>query len=423
MTVSTPHRLLVAVLVTLLAAACFAAPASATLGSRITGILRDNGLSGGGTGVSVWRVGAPGAAYARNTRTLLAPASTMKLVTAATALHRWGPDHRFKTELYLPVAPATVPVGVIKGDVYLRGYGDPSLSTLSFQRTEFGLSTSCITEFVRELKALGVTKISGRVVGDASWFDGRRAVANWTPGVRDSCGPLSGLTVNEGLKDDEPVADPARYTARVLTTKLEAAGIVVTGGPRTGVTPDDAYLAVTLLSAPLSDLIRHMDKQSDNYFAEMMMKGLGRDFRNEGSTAAGLRVTRATLDALGLSRQDYRVYDGSGLSYSDRFTARVVAKLLRVMTTRADFRPFFDSLSIAGVDGTLRKRMRGTAAYRTFRGKTGTLNISSCLSGYVTDAAGHRLVVSMLMNGGPVNVWAAHRAQDAIAVALAKSRL
>jgi D-alanyl-D-alanine carboxypeptidase/D-alanyl-D-alanine-endopeptidase (penicillin-binding protein 4) len=117
------------------------------------------------------------------------------------------------------------------------------------------------------------------------------------------------------------------------------------------------------------------------------------------------------------------VYDGSGLSYSDRFNARVVAKLLRVMTTRADFRPFFDSLSVAGVDGTLRKRMRGTAAYRTFRGKTGTLNISSCLSGYVTSAGGNRLVVSMLMNGGPVNVWAAHRAQDAIAVALAKSRL
>ncbi len=423
MTVFAPRRVLLVALIALVALAAAAAPASATLNTRITGILRSYGLAGGSTGVSVWRADATSAAYARNTRTLLAPASNMKLVTAATALYRWGADHRFKTELYLSSEPAATPVGVVKGNVYLKGYGDPSLSTPSFQRTRLGIETSTINSFVGELKALGVTKISGHVVGDASWFDARQTVGSWTPGVKEDCGPLSGLTVNEGLKDDDRVADPARYAARVLTAKLETAGIDVTGSPQTGLTPDGSYLAVTLLSAPLSDLLRHMDKDSDNFFAEMMMKGLGRDFRAEGSTAAGLRATRATLDALGLSRADYRLYDGSGLSYSDRFNARMVAKLLRVMTRRADFTTFYSSLSVAGVDGTLLKRMRGTAAYANFRGKTGTLNISSCLSGYVTSTKGHRLVVSLLMNGGPVNVWAAHRAQDAIAVALAKSGL
>jgi D-alanyl-D-alanine carboxypeptidase/D-alanyl-D-alanine-endopeptidase (penicillin-binding protein 4) len=417
------RRVLLAALVVLVVVACVAAPAAATLNTRITGILRDYGLSGGGTGVSVWREGATHAAYARNSRTLLAPASNMKLVTAATALYRWGADHRFKTELYLPSEPVAIPVGVVKGNVYIKGYGDPSLSTPSFQRTTFGLETSTINSFVGELRALGVTRISGHIVGDASWFDARQTVRSWTPGVKAYCGPLSGLTVNEGLNDGKRVADPPRYTARVLTNKLRAAGIDVTGGPQTGRTPDGSYLAVTLLSAPLSDLVKHMDKESDNFFAEMMMKGLGRDFRAEGSTVAGLRVATATLDKLGLSRADYRLYDGSGLSYSDRFNARMAAKLLRVMTTREDFKPFYASLSVAGVDGTLEKRMRGTAAYRNFRGKTGTLRISSCLSGYVTNAAGRRVVVSMLMNGGAVNVWAAHRAQDAIAVELAKSRL
>jgi serine-type D-Ala-D-Ala carboxypeptidase/endopeptidase (penicillin-binding protein 4) len=422
MTVPLWRRLLLVALIPL-AALGWAAPARATLNTHITRVLRDYGLAGGSASVIVWRDGAPKAAYARHTLTLLAPASNMKLVTAATALCRWGADHRFKTELYVPAEASSTPVGVLKGNIYLKGYGDPSLSTLSFQRTEFGLETSCITSFVKELRVLGVTRISGRVVGDASWFDSRQTVSSWTPGVKEDCGPLSGITVNEGLRDDRRVADPARHAARVLTSRLEAAGIEVTGGPRTGSTPDDAHLAVTLLSAPLSDLIQHMDKESDNFFAEMMLKGLGRDFRTQGTTAAGLRVARATLDASGLSRADYRLCDGSGLSYSDRFNARMVANLLRVMAARSDFTTFFQSLSVAGVDGTLRKRMRGTPAYRNFRGKTGTLNISSCLSGYVTNAEGHRLVVSMLMNGGPVNVWAAHRAQDAIAVALAKSRL
>lgn len=407
------------------ALAVTATPARAGVQSRILEILKNNGFAGPRTAVTVWTEGANRAAYARNSRTLLVPASNMKLVTSTTALFRWGPDHRFKTELYLPAAYAAQPydIGVVKGSIFLKGYGDPSLSMPSFQKNRLRIATSSLTTFVSHLKALGVTKIAGRVIGDDTWFDDRRTVSNWKPGLKDYCGPISALSVNEGLFEGERVDNPPRYAARRLRDALEAAGIEVTGGVRSGVVPDGAYLAVTIESAPLKTLLKPLNKDSDNFFAEMLLKGLGRDFRGAGTTAAGLRVSRATMRAFGLSDDMFRLYDGSGLSYRDRLSAAGVAKLLRVMTARDDFPVFYASLTIAGRDGTLRKRMRGTAAEANFRGKTGTLAVASNLSGYVTSTAGHRVIVSMFMNGDWVNTWYAHRAQDRIAVALAKSQL
>ena len=423
MTVLSPRRLLTAAVVALAALACLAPPASAGVSSSVTAILAHYGLAGSATGLSIWREGDARALYARNARALLAPASNEKLITATAALGRWGAAHRFKTELYLPAAPTATPVGVVQGDLYVKGYGDPSLSTASFQHDQLGMKTAKPAAFVTQLQKLGVTEVTGHVVADASWFDDQATVPGWTPGVLSSCSRLSALTVNEGLKGDASVADPALRTASLLTAELRHAGIKVDGGARTGVTPPGSYLAVTLLSAPLSDLLRHMDKQSDNFFAEMLVKGLGRDFRGTGSTAAGLRVLRTTMDSYGLDRSGYSVHDGSGLSYADRLSARGVAKLLRVMCGAADYPAFDTSLSVAGVDGTLEYRMRGTAAAGDFHGKTGTLDIASCLSGYVMDAAGHEFVVSLLMNGHPMNVWAAHQAQDAIAEALARAKL
>ena len=402
-----------------------AAPAGAGVRARITTILKDEGLAGPRTAVSVWTDGASSAVYARNTHTLLVPASNMKLVTATAALLRWGPDHRFKTELYLPAryAVQAYDMGVLRGNVYLKGYGDPSLSTLSFQKKRLGIRTSTLASFVNHLKRLGVTKITGRVVGDDTWFDGQRTVAAWKPGLQAYCGPLSALSVDEGLRKGERVVDPPRYAARRLTDMLETAGIEVRGTPRHGTVPADAVLTVTVLSAPLKTLLKPLNKASDNFFAEMFLKGLGKDFRGTGSTAAGLRVSRATLRSLGISDDDARLCDGSGLAYQNQLSAAGIAELLRVWTTRAEYPALYASLSIAGRDGTLRTRMRDTAAERNFRGKTGTLAVSSCLSGYVTSTAGHRVTVAMMMNADWVDVTRAQRAQDRIAVALARSGL
>ena len=118
---------------------------------------------------------------------------------------------------------------------------------------------------------------------------------------------------------------------------------------------------------------------------------------------------------------DVRLRDGSGLSYQDRLTTHAILKILGEMARRPDFPVFRRSLAIAGVDGTLKDRMRGTAAAGNVRAKTGTLNVASSLSGYVTTANGHQLTFSLLMNGDPVPSRRAHAAQDAVAVLLARS--
>jgi D-alanyl-D-alanine carboxypeptidase/D-alanyl-D-alanine-endopeptidase (penicillin-binding protein 4) len=422
----TARRPLALLLLGLLVVALLPAQAQAGIGARITRILRANGMGGTGTAVTVWAGDPTHAAYSRNATTRLVPASNMKLVISSVALIRWGAEHRFKTELYLPTAPpAEGGVGELAGNIYLKGYGDPSLSTRTYQLRHFdGLSTSTVSGFVRELKDLGVTRIVGRVVGDDSWFDDKYAIGSWKPSFKEEeCGPISALTVNEGWRSGETVDDPPKAAAQALTNALEAADIDVTGGPRSGAVPADAYLAVTSYSATLTELLAHMNKQSDNFFAEVMLKGLGRDFRSEGSSAAGLRVERATLDTLAVPRELYRLWDGSGLSYWNRLSTRAVTKLLRGMRGRDDWTTFRGSLAVAATDGTLRNRMKGTAAAGNFRGKTGTLLVASCLSGYVDSSRGTPLVVSIMMNGRPVDLYHALRAQDAIAVALARSRL
>jgi serine-type D-Ala-D-Ala carboxypeptidase/endopeptidase (penicillin-binding protein 4) len=395
------------------------APAAAGLSSTITRILKQNDVAGSGTGVCVWNLDAAQLLYARGATTRLAPASNLKLITSASALLNWGPDHRIPTDLYGPDVP--VYQGVLYGDVYLKGYGDPSLSTLTYQRHELGITTSSFEGFARSLRKRGVRKIKGSVLGDESWFDTVRTGLAWRSGLQLECGALSALTGDEGLHNGNRVKSPALYAAQLLTQKLKAAGISVTGKPGTGTVPETDKLLKRQFSAPLKKLLKHMNKESDNFFAETLLKGLGKDFAGVGSTRDGLRVVRATLDTLGLPLEDLTLHDGSGLSYQDRVTPEALVQLLFTMGRRAQTPSYMDSLAIAGVDGTLAKRMRGTAAAGNAHAKTGTLNIAECLSGYVYSADGRLVGYSILVNSGFVNWAETTRAEDAIVVALARA--
>jgi serine-type D-Ala-D-Ala carboxypeptidase/endopeptidase (penicillin-binding protein 4) len=164
-----------------------------------------------------------------------------------------------------------------------------------------------------------------------------------------------------------------------------------------------------------------MCKPSDNFIAETMLKDLGKAFGGAGSTTAGAAVASRFLRDNGISTGGFTLTDGSGLSYKDRLTPQSLVRLLRVMSERLDFDSYWSSLAVAGVDGTLVSRMRGTLASANLHGKTGTLSTSSCLSGYVLSADGDGLVFSVLMSGAGLNTWAARGAQDAIGAALAAS--
>jgi len=397
------------------------APAAASVSSTISSILQKHGVAGGSTGVYVWDFDAARQVFTSHADTRLAPASNMKLVTTSSALDSWGPQHRFKTELYGPDVP--VYGGVLYGNLYLKGFGDPSLSTLSYQRKVLHLTTASFESFAKLLRTLKVRKVKGRVLGDESWFDKKRSGPSWKPGLQLECGPLSALSGNESLDDGNPVKDPATYAAKLLTEALRAKGVKVTGKPGAGKVPATARLLKQQFSAPLRALLKRMDKDSDNFFAEILLKGLGKDFYEEGSTQAGLEVSRANLAAIGLDPASYRLLDGCGLSYEDRLTARDLVRILGAARQQSGFDDYYEALAIAGEDGTLEDRMRGTAAAGNAHAKTGTLNIAVCLSGYVKSANDRRVGYAILVNGGSVSWANATAAQDDIVEMLAATSL
>jgi len=420
---SAAHLLLLVLSVLLVAATGLFQPseAAANVSAEIDAILAKRGIAASNAGVFIWDIDAARQVSALNSTTPLAPASNMKLVTTAAALTSWGADHRFTTWLY--IGGDRIIDGALAGDLYLRGGGDPSLSTRSYQRDELGLKTASFETFARGLRALGVHTVSGRVRGDERWFDKERRVSVWEPGFEEWCGPLSALSGNEGLHNGDPVDAPATYSAELLTKALRNAGIKIKGEPRTGKVPAGALLVQRQSSAPLRVLLKRQNKESDNLFAETLLKGLGKDFRNLGATDAGVLVSSATLATMDIAADSYVIQDGSGLSYGDRLTPYAIVRLLGAMYQRPDFGVFYDSLAIAGKDGTLESRMRETAAAGNARAKTGTLNIATGLSGYVRSANDHLVAFSILVVGDPVDAERANGAQDEIVVALAEARL
>jgi len=396
--------------------------AAAGIKDRIGATLARYGMGGSGTSVAVYDLTAKRAVYQLRPDALRLPASNEKLVTSSAALAAWTASFRFSTQLFID-APGPGADGVVDGDVYLRGLGDPTLSTASFQKRRYGMETGDIHDFVSRLQTLGVTRITGRVVADDGYFDAARSVSTWRPSMTAYCGPLSALTLNESFSNDGGfVADPALAAAGALTKQLRAAGIRVSHAAARGVAPDTSTLAYTERSATLARVLAAMNKPSDNFMAEELLKGLGAGFGTGGTTVAGAGVAQQFLESVGIG-DGFRIRDGSGLSYQDKLSVRTVLKILGAMAKRPDFAVFRRSLAIAGVDGTLKDRMRGTAAAGNVRAKTGTLNAASSLSGYVTTADGHKVSFSMLMNGDPVPLTQAHAAQDAVAVLLARATL
>lgn len=397
------------------------AGAAASLEARIAAALTHQGLAGSGTSVGVYDLTQKRCLYALRWDALRIPASNEKLVTSATALASWSATYRFGTQLLLQTSGPDER-GVLSGDVYLRGMGDPSLSTTSFQTGYLGLRTSNVRDLVTRMRALGVTKITGRVRADDGYFDRSRTVGSWRPSMTAYCGPLSALTLNEGFGGGgHYVRDPSLWAAARFTALLRDAGIKVPHSAARGATPATATLVGTESSTTLGRLLAAMNKPSDNFFAEELLKGLGASFGGAGTTAAGAHVATEYLKSIGVT-EGFRIRDGSGLSYADKLSAHAVIKILSTMTRRPDFTVFWKSLAVAGVDGTLEDRMKGTRAAGNVHAKTDTLDVSSCLSGYVTSASRHLLAFSILMNGSGLPIAQANAAQDAIAVLLAGSR-
>lgn len=339
--------------------------------------------------------------YARRAAASRVPASVNKLHATAAALVRMGPDATLTTDL-LVASPAVE--GVVPGDVYLRGGGDFTFGPGQARRLAAALARA------------GVTTVRGRVIGDESLFDARRGPPSAGFQTSPWVGPLSALSYDRGMSGrswPRFQARPALFAAQRFERALRRAGVSVRRAARTGAAPDGAQLLLRAPSVPLASLLAAINQPSDNFGAEMLLKQLGARFAGSGSTAGGVQVVDEVMSELGVSAH---VVDGSGLSRANRTSAAEVVTLLSAMDASADGPAFERSLATAGVSGTLRRRMRGTAAQGNCRAKTGTLTGISALAGYC-DAPGGRLAFAFIMNG--VDVAAARSRQDRMTATLA----
>lgn len=310
-------------------------------------------------------------------------ASNTKLFTTASALARFGTEGTLGTEVL--GSGSLDETGVWRGHLYLQGAGDPTFGSRAFTRRYYGTGAT-VEDLARALDASGIQRVSGRIVGEGSGL----------------------LSYNGG----NPLS-----AAAGLDAALERRGIRVRAAPRSRAVPAGAQVLASVDSPPMTDLVRLTNKPSNNFFAEMLLKAVGREATGGGTTAGGARVAADFARELGAP---VRIADGSGLSRGNRASPARVVRFLTAMQFRDEFDAWYASLPVAGRDGTLGTRMRSSAARGRCHAKTGTLSNVSTLSGYCEALSGDLYAFSILMNG--VYPPGARQLQDRMAQALAAER-
>ena len=451
--------------------------------------------------------------FSHNERKRFLPASGMKLLIAAAALDRWGPDHRFQTPVFLH--GRLDGQGRVLGDLVLAGRGDPNLERRVYHPEQKDLAVSDSSQFIEgiadQLVQGGIRRVEGDILADTTLFLDEPHGPHWSHGdlfwhygapcsalavyeniyhVSLSPGEAGGdpallevtplqeelaivngvktaargrkpdirigrnpagtrLTVLGELPQDHPtltyalsVPEPALNAARLLKSSLERRGVSVVGQPRVrtlnplevleegrlSITkarerqshyPEDRRLALWR-SLPLIENLKILVKTSRNLYAEMLLRGLGAEASGVGSLETGVEVLEEFLTQSGISDEQLNLSDGSGLSRTNLLTPESVVHLLQYMNRHPQAEAFWESMPVAGQDGTLKHRMKGTAAEGRVFAKTGTLKFVSSLSGYVTTLDGGRMAFSIIANNYRGPTRQVRRTMDAICALMAE---
>ena len=369
-----------------------------TLTSELTASLKAPGLQLGRTAAIAVDLETGKVIYAHNATRPIIPASNEKLPIGWAALTRLGPGFRFHTEL---VGDGTRQGSTWNGNLILKGYGDPTFSTPD------------LDALARTIGARGIRHVEGRVLGDESFFDTRRDAPGWKRGFLGiESPPLSALVLDRGAR--WPKHSPPLLAADALVEALKQRGISVSGRIGAGLAPADGKVMARDESPPLSEIMRFLNRHSDNFTAEMLTKQLGALSGEPGSTAGGLAFVLSEMAKAGIPTAGVRLTDGSGLSSLDRVTARALAGTLQAgLSNPAIAGAFVNSLAMPGADGTLEQRL--PALGNRIRGKTGTTDLACSLSGVID----RRIAFVVIENGNPVPAWTARTAQDRFVTLLA----
>lgn len=341
--------------------------------------------------------------YAKNAHKLHHPASTTKLFTAATVLAKLGSDYQFETTLYTDESTETQATG----NIYLKGSADPVLQS------------DDIVKLCDTLVQTGIKSIHGNIVVDETYFDTVREGPGWM--WDDKPLRISALSIRN-VEPDAKTGSRAIACGHLLKTILMQKGINIGGQVTTGKVPSDARSIAKHLSPLLADIIKLMNKPSDNWIAEMLFKAIGAEVKGEpGTWKKGRETVDEFLGEIMGELPAHRFVDGSGLSRYNLLNAELLIKLLIYMYHNFELMPeYMASLPIAGVDGTLKNRMQGMSAEKVLRAKTGTLSGVSALAGYTKTADGEVLAFGFLISHYVGSAATARGIQDKIGNYLAR---
>lgn len=417
--------------------------------ARIATLLPTEARNNGKLGVVVKSLTSGETLFEHNAQNLFIPASNEKIITSVASLSLLKRDYRFKTEFF---SGGGISEGVLHGGLYVKGYGDPTLgephigfivyqlkkrgvteikggitvddSYFSPERRAEGWKAEWVNDFYSPpISALSFNyntievRVRAAVAGQKPRIDIlpagsnikiiNNAVTSSKQGALTTswAGPDT-IAIGGRVKPKAsvllkiPVNSPDLLTGNVLKSSLEEAGIKVSGPVVAGETPRWATVFYTHYSDPLSSIITEYNKNSVNIIGENLIKALGAEFKGApGSWESGSQVISEFLNGIGI-KNGFRVVDGSGLSLLNRVSPETLADILSyAYTNRIIASDFIDSLPIAGVDGTLKKRFKASSVQGRVMAKTGYLNNVRALSGYVFTKQGDVLVFSILDNG------------------------
>jgi serine-type D-Ala-D-Ala carboxypeptidase/endopeptidase (penicillin-binding protein 4) len=365
--------------------------------------------------------------FSHNAGKLFLPASNMKIVTAAVALKELGPDYTYRTTF---ATTGSVRDSVLNGDLVVIGRGDPSISD-----TLRGSAMNVMFGFADSLRARGISRITGSLVSGGNAFPDSVYGESWG---WDDFGeyygaPTDELFFNEGMAPTfprpgggldslfkGPAHDPDRNYLNALSLGLTRRGITVGGVAPKSLDPLPAVDTLFVFSSlPLRTILPAFLKPSQNQIGELLMKTIGLERGGAGLADSALKIYRSHLLEWGVQPDGFVLRDGSGLSPHDLLTPETIVRVLDIMQHDPNFDLYYNSMPIAGVDGTIRNRMKGTPAQGNIHAKTGTLQHAISLSGYVTAANGQRLIFSILCNNFTTRSSEVTAVGNAIGAALA----
>lgn len=443
------------------------------LENRIEKLLKVKELRKSDVGIYARDVKTDEVLYTHDADESFNPASNMKLVTAAVALEKVGPEFVFGTRL----SAEGVTNGVVKGPLYLKGEGNPLLLWED------------LLAWASELKAQGITEIEDGIVVDDTEFAGGFIPPGYDQKDEDASyrAPIGAVSLNFNAQtvvirpgdrkgdaatayllppndhvklvnkvrtgsgrrqrisaSSEPDGDgtrieirgvigdraeptrvrkridnPSLFTGSALKKALELAGIKVSGEVRRGERPEGTRTLHYHRSRSLAYIVFLMNKWSNNFMAEMLYRFLGHG-DEPATTERAREVVNAYLQNAGIDTKGFTTFNGSGLYDGNEITPRQIGELLDYIYDRPIYPEFASALAVAGRDGTLGKRLEDSSTRGTLRGKTGTLNNVTALSGYMQTRSGRWVAYSILINDPPVRAWRLRRLQDEIAEAIAE---